>query len=273
VSLWHPVAESSLCVYDTIAAPLGSVSCQNSLGDHFPCGEGSSCCGNACAAEGSKCCGKDAKPPLDVDLWHPVAESSPCVYDASALGSVTCQNKLGDHFSCGEGSSCCGNACAAEGSKCCGEGAHPPVDVSLWHPVAESSLCVYDTIAAPLGSVSCQNSLGDHFPCGEGSSCCGNACAAEGSKCCGKDAKPPLDVDLWHPVAESSPCVYDASALGSVTCQNKLGDHFYCGEGSSCCGNACAAEGSKCCGEGATPPVDVSLWHPIAESSPCVFGH
>merc|ERR1712241_1450659 len=110
-----------------------SVVCFNFLGGSFACGAGSTRCGNACAAPGSKCC----RPHEGLEHeWYPVGQSTVCPDDNHA--SVVCLNSLGHGFSCGAGSTCCGNACAAPGSKCCRPHGKPRRE---WYPVSQGTWC------------------------------------------------------------------------------------------------------------------------------------
>jgi len=232
----------------------------NSIGNDFPCGAGSSCCGNACAAAGSKCCKPQGRPMRE---WYPVTESTECsdppVPAPStpaakapfwlAMGMANCRNRRGEEFPCGETGKCCGDVCADQNDLCC------------------------------------RNSNGNDFACqGGGGSCCGNACAAPGSKCC------TADNGYKYPVSNDTACAGEYKtcknregttfycgakdtcsgdvcvAEGGVGCMNSNGNDFPCGAGSSCCGNACAAAGSKCCRPQGRPMRE---WYPVTEATTC----
>ena len=123
-------------------------------------------------------------------------------------GGACCTNKLGNDFSCGKDSECCGNACMSPGSKCC-ENAQ-----GYQYPVTAATVCADEL------SVHCENTNGDPFLCGKGSSCCGDICVAPGGTCCA----------------------------------NTQGHNFACGKGDSCCGNACAAAASSIRSQNITKP-------------------
>merc|ERR1712176_276057 len=167
-------------------------------------GEGSTCCGNACAAPGNECCSGET------GYKFPAVK---CEVNSEQAQAQRCVNREGFEFWCGSGSSCCGDVCVAPGGTCC------------------------------------QNSFGNDFPCGEGSSCCGNGCAAPGSKCCSLNG-----VDF--PMADGVPCPTAdgavetngaANSASGITCTNRHGAHFRCGEGSGCCGDICVGPGGHCC--------------------------
>merc|ERR550532_2592141 len=110
--------------------------------------------GRACASLGESDC-SDGECGID--------ESSLLALRGNQSSGRTCRNVNGDEFECGEGQTCCGNACKAPEDKCC------------------------------------VNADNYKFPCH--GSCCGNACAAPQSKCCkvGKETS-------WYPVSLQTEC-------------------------------------------------------------------
>lgn len=208
--------ETSLLSLRSAVAVKGT-KCNNRFGVEFACGEGE-CCGDICMAKGGTCC----------------------------------QNALNADFACAEGNTCCGNACAAKSDKCCEDedtGYKFPATTCPADAVqctnrqgnqficGEKSSCCGD-VCVGAGGVCCVNEYGNNFPCGEGSTCCGNSCAAPGSKCCDvKGVKLPVTKDTQCPGGSAT----------SITCTNRNGAEFYCGENSSCCGDICVGAGGQCC--------------------------
>merc|ERR1719203_2084898 len=183
---WYPVSVGTQCAG---SIEREAVFCVNSVGDRFPCGAGSTCCGNACAAPGSKCCRPHGRPRRE---WYPVSADTQCAgsddqeqeqdvvtpsypdrVDETEHAAVTCLNGNGDRLPCGAQSTCCGNACAAPGSKCCRPEGRPRRE---WYPVSEGTECAG---SIEHEAVYCVNTIGDRFPCGPRSTCCGNASAAD----------------------------------------------------------------------------------------------
>jgi len=203
-----PCGDGECC--GDICRAQGDLCCKNSDGQNFPCGGGGSCCGNACAASGSKCCtgangykypAADCSADDYVECTNTRGHSFLCAAGNSCCGDICvaeggacCQNAAGSNFPCGAGSRCCGNACAAEGSKCCNNN-------GAKYPVSQATQCA----STSKPSVECTNRYGDIFPCGAGSSCCGDLCAGSGSGCC----------------------------------KNSNGHNFVCAPGTTCCGDAC----------------------------------
>jgi len=190
----------------------------------------------------------------DEGLEFPCGDGECCGQGCKAKGDLCCRNDLGDAFPCQAGGECCGNACAAPGSKCCNKG-KPGYE----YPVAEGTACTSD-------SVTCINSKGGEFQCGEGSTCCGDICVGQGgtccrgsnhnfvcgkdSQCCGNTCQAPGSKcchtkGLNYAVTEATQCAGWNS--GSVVCKNRYGAEFMCGGQSSCCGDICAGAGSACC--------------------------
>jgi len=73
--------------------------------------------------------------PSTAPTWPPSTTPSTARYH-----SVSCTNAVGYPFSCGAGSECCGNACAAPGSKCCRSANRPK---SSWYPVSHATPCAF----------------------------------------------------------------------------------------------------------------------------------
>merc|ERR1712032_189692 len=165
-----------------------SIQCTNLDGVKFYCGEGSSCCGNACT-------------------------TGPC-----------CKNYVGYEFGCGAGSSCCGNACAAPGSKCCNTNFFGKTGYQ--YPVSKETECSKVEL-----SKTCKNpKTGATFWCAADDQCCGGACVAKDGRCC----------------------------------HNENHDGFACAKDNFCCGNVCASEQSKCCKDTRDPNA---AWFPLTKAT------
>jgi len=194
----------------------------------------------------------------------PSAELGGVARKDEEAGAVHCQLQEKDEknaigFTCGAGSSCCGDTCMEPGGTCCkGVGG----DSFACGP---HSSCCGDACVAKDGTC-CNNSLGDDFPCSKGGQCCGNTCAPPRNRCCTNShgtkyavshASPCIDElknctngrgDLFYCGTGAECCGDGCMAPGAVCCLNKAGfEAFSCGQFSSCCGNTCAAPGSRCC--------------------------